>query len=132
MIQHIKTVNANYNIVEIFLYFSKDMRFNKKSKNNLKSENDSFNVINQINNVKMNFPFNKDFKSNAPLNNINNNLFNFDTNLLNKTIISNEILDLCLLNLNINFAINNLQLNLLYNNNIHTKMNSIRNNINHK
>ena len=67
MIQHIKTVNANYNIVEIFLYFSKDMRFNKKPKNNLKSENDSFNVINQINNVKMNFPFNKDFKSNAPV-----------------------------------------------------------------
>ncbi len=132
MIQHIKTVNANYNIVEIFLYFSKDMRFNKKPKNNLKSENDSFNVINQINNVKMNFPFNKDFKSNAPVNNINNNLFNFDTNLLNYSIISNEILNLCLLNLNINFAIGNLQLNLLYNNNIHTKMNSIRNNINHK
>ena len=132
MIQHIKTVNANYNIVEIFLYFSKDMRFNKKPKNNLKSENDSFNVINQINNVKMNFPFNKDFKSNAPVNNINNNLFNFDTNLLNYSIISNEILNLCLLNLNINFAISNLQLNLLYNNNIHTKMNSIRNNINHK
>ena len=132
MIQHIKTVNANYNIVEIFLYFSKDMRFNKKSKNNLKSENDSFNVINQINNVKMNFPFNKDFKSNAPVNNINNNLFNFDTNLLNYSIISNEILNLCLLNLNINFAISNLQLNLLHNNNIHTKMNSIRNNINHK
>ena len=132
MIQHIKTVNANYNIVEIFLYFSKDMRFNKKPKNNLKSENDSFNVINQINNVKMNFPFNKDFKSNAPVNNINNNLFNFDTNLLNYSIISNEILNLCLLNLNINFAISNLQLNLLYNNDIHTKMNSIRNNINHK
>ena len=131
MIQHIKTVNVNYNIVDIFLYFSKDMRFNKKSKINLKSENSSFNAINQINSVKLNFPFNNEFKTNALVNNINNNLFNLNTNYLNKTIISNDILYLFLLNLNINNAIKNLQLNLIYNN-INTNMYSFGNNKNNK
>ena len=133
MIQHVKTVNTNYSVVDIFLYFSKDMRFNKKPKINLKSENGSINVINQINNFKLNFPFNNDFTSNTSVNNINNNLVYLNTNYLNKTIISNEILNLYLLNLNINYAINNIQLNLLLNNNnIHSNLNSFGSNINNK
>ena len=114
MISHIKTVNSNYDVVNIFLHFTKDGRFNKESED-IKSENKQINVINQINNIKLNFPLNNNSISNTLLNNVNNNLICLINSYLNYSIINNRILSLYLLDLSNNY-INRFQLYLLYNN----------------
>ena len=117
MKKHIKTVNGNYNIVDIFMHFSKDWKYHKKSKINKKSnENNQINVVNQINNINFNFPSNNNFVMNTPFNTINNNLLPIYNNYLNNNMITNQLLSLYLLNLNNNY-INNLRQNLLYTNN---------------
>ena len=130
MVQHIKAVNSNYNVVDIFLYFSKDIRFTKKSENNfIKNESEKFDVFNQNNNADGSSPINNDFIKNNPVNNINNNPFTLINYLYNK-IISNEIFLLYILNLNINYAANSLIRNVLCNNKIHSNVNPHTNNKN--
>jgi SHAQKYF class myb-like DNA-binding protein len=130
MIKHIKTVNVNYNVVDIFLYFSKDIRFTKKSENNfIKNESEKFDVFNQTNNADGSSLINNDFINNNPVNNINNNPFTLINYLYNK-IISNEIFLLYILNLNINYAANSLIRNVLCNNKIHSNVNPHTNNKN--
>ena len=130
MVQHIKAVNSNYNVVDIFLYFSKDIRFTKKSENNfIKNENKKFDVFNQTNNANGSSPINNDYIKNNPVNNINNNPFTLINYLYNK-IISNEIFLLYILNLNINYAANSLIRNVLCNNKIHSNVNPHTNNKN--
>ena len=114
MVQHIKSVNNEYNVVDIFIKFSKDMRFKKKKKKiNVKNENEQINVLNQNNNINLNFLLNNNFLYNTHVNNNINNLVPFKANFLNNTIISKEILSLFLLNLSNNYIANNLQLNVI-------------------
>ena len=100
MKKHIKTVNNTYKIVDIFLHFTKDWSFRKQSK---KIKNKQINVINQINNINLNFPLNNNFIINNPINNINNNLIPQFVDYLNNTVLLNKIFNLYLLNTNNNY-----------------------------
>ena len=96
------------------MHFTKDGRFNKESED-IKSENKQINVINQINNIKLNFPLNNNSISNTLLNNVNNNLICLINSYLNYSIINNRILSLYLLDLSNNY-INRFKFYLIYNN----------------
>ena len=135
MINHIKSVNSDYDIVKVLLYLSEKYYANKKEQKNInnkkelnsdKEKNSNFcennvnidnNLTNDINNNLISTNANPEIYDNQTViyNNFNNNIkdtilmSNF--NFINNIIISNYINNINMVNNNLNFINNNNFLN---------------------
>ena len=135
MIAHIKSVNKDYNIVNVFLYLSEkcypnknSQKENKENKANININNIIDETININNNNSNNYLFTNDIKENIidKGNNINkqiinnnfintpiNNIYINNVNYLN---CSNNLDPLILLNLNNSISLNNINNGILLQN----------------
>ena len=109
MINHIKSVNKDYNLVNVFLYLSEKCFPNRKSKKNDKKAKN-----NNINNSE---DININYKNNDTLfnNDVKENIINKEANInrqFNNTNINNVIINNILVN-NINWFNSNNDFNLL-------------------
>ena len=129
MINHIKSVNSDYDIVKVLLYLSEKYYANKKEQkniNNKKELNIKKNFIIYENNINVDNNLTNDINNNLILtndnpeindyqtviyNNFNNNIKNSilmsNFNFINNIFISNYINNINIMNNNVNFINNN-------------------------